>query len=41
MYYEWMIDVRINEMRGDEECEKYSDGGGFIKIAYGMLMNVL
>ena len=36
-----MIDACINEMRGDEDCEKYSDGGGSVKIVYGMLMNVL
>ena len=40
VYYEWMIDVRINEMIGDKECERYSDGGGFVKIVNGMLMNV-
>ena len=40
MHYEWMIDRCINEMIGDEECEKYSDGVGFVKIVDGMLMNV-
>ena len=40
VYYEWMIDACINEMRGDEDCEKYSDGGGSVKIVDGMLMNL-